>query len=240
MYTPRPPFNGLFATVLLGFATFCGNAHAQAPAAPATPAAPTTPAPTESATERPIGLSAVFERYYQDLFSELKTDNPADLVPPLALARDRLLDKSAKVNTEKKAVYDLGIKLLDNMRAVAEERTQYLVALLKTAARPSASLESAKSTSTSNQHFLTLQIQKSNDALKRKKPALDAMFAQLKTAERTWNARFPDGMRAESYNFKGLWYPMIEGLDQKASNQNPANYPWRSAYYQRYGAPKPK
>lgn len=232
MYIPHPPFNGLFATVLLGMVAFCGNAHAQAPAAPApapAPAAPAPASPDSSVPERPVGLSAVLEPYYQHLFSELKTDYPADLVPPLTLARERLLDKSTKVVAEKKAVYDLGLKLLDNMKAVAEERTQSLMALLKAAARPSSSLDTAKSTASTNEHFLKLQLQKANDSLKRKKPALDAMFTQLKTAERAWNARFPEGTRAENYNFKALSYPIIS---------KEAGYPWRSNYYQRYGIPK--
>lgn len=226
MYTPHPLFNGLFATVLLSLVTFCGDAPGQAPTAP--PASPETPQ-VASVPERPIGLSAVFETYYQRLFSEVKIDDPADLVPPLTLARERLLDKSTKVDAQKKAVYDLGIKLLDNMKVVAEERTQSLIGLLKTAARPASSLETTKSTGSTNEHFLNLQLQRANDGLKRKKPALDAMFTQLKTAERAWNTRFPEGTRAENYNFKGLFSPLIT---------KEAGYPWRTNYYQRYGIPK--
>lgn len=224
MYPPRPSFNGLFVTALLGMVAFCGNAHGQAPAAPAAPADPTASVP-----DRPIGLSAAFEPYYKQLFEEVKMDYPADLVPPLTLARERLLDKSTKVDAQKKAVYDIGLKLLDNMKVVAEERSQALIGLLKAAARPTSSLDTAKSTASTNEHFLNLQLQRANDGLKRRKPAVDAMFAQLKTAEQTWNARFPEGTRAENYNFKGLSSPIIT---------KEAGYPWRTNYYQRYGLPK--
>lgn len=196
--------------------------------------------------EKAIGITRVIEPYYVDLFSDLNVEYPVDLVPVLTIARERLLDRHATADKERKAIYELGAKLLEGMKDVAEQRTQLLEALLKSAARPNSTLETTQPMNSSGQHFLAGQARRSNEALKRRRQPLDSLFIQLRTAEREWNARLPENARQETYNFKGLPYAVItvqaearqNPLEQRAYDQKRAVYPWRSSYYDQYGYPR--
>src|SRR4029434_1319805 len=118
-----------------------------------------------------------------------------------------------------------------------EERTQALEALLKSAGLPRTSLDAATTTNTSNQHFLDNQAKRLREALNRRKPAVDNSFAQLRAAERKWNAALPTDSQPETYDLGTLPPAIItvevdarrNPLENRAYDQRTI-YPWRRSY----------
>lgn len=212
--------------------------------------APATPTPRPKTTPKPvvysIAVSRVIEPIYFDLFSDLNKDAPYDLVPKITVARERILDKESEAAADKKSVYTLAVKLLDGMVAAGDDRTEALEVLLKTAAQPRAALETERTVNSSNQHFLASQLRRGTEGLKKRKPALDALFAQLRNAERDWNSRLPKNALPENYDMGNVPSALISveadarqnPLEQKAYDQRRSVYPWRRAYYDQYGYPR--
>jgi hypothetical protein len=258
MDAPRSSSNGILTIVCLGILALCGyklyqdhlererlaelSRIAKSTPRPATPrATPPPPKPIEYA----ITASRQIEPYYIQLFADLDRNNPIDLVPPITIVRERVLDKHATASKEKQVVYEFATKLLDGMTAAAEERTQALESLLKTAAQPRTALDASRNTGTSNQIFLEAQTKRLREALMRRKPAVDNLFAQLRNAERQWNIRLPNDSPLEMYDI-GAFAPAIitadvetrsNPLEQRAYDRRTI-YPWRRSYYEQYGYPR--
>jgi hypothetical protein len=259
METPQPSSNGFLTVVCLGILALCGyklyqdhlererlaqmSRVAKATPRPATPR-PTTPPPKP--IEYAITASRLIEPHYVQLFSDLNRENPIDLVPTISIVRERVLDKHVTAPKEKQVVYELATKVLDGMIASAEERTQALESLLKTAAQPRGALESTNNKNTSNQLFLETQTKRLKESLMRKKPAVDNLFAQLRNAERLWNSRLPNDSLPETYDIAAIPPALItvdvenrsNPLEKRAYDQRRAIYPWRRSYYEQYGYPR--
>jgi hypothetical protein len=192
-----------------------------------------------------VGLSRVIEPLYTELFSDLNQSQPADLVPPLEVTRERILDKKTHVEAEKQPAYDAAIRLLTAMAAVGEERTKTLQAMLQ-AAQAKASLEGTNSMTRSGAFFAQGVVKRWDEERKRRKPALDQIFAQLRNAEREWNKRAGEHALVENYDLPALapLYITTEQvaasnpLDRRAYDQRRVIYPWRTIYYDRYGYPR--
>jgi hypothetical protein len=248
MNTPRSSSNGFLAIVCLGILAICGYKVYQdrlerERLAGITPA----PAPTQrKPIEHAIAVTRVIEPHYVDLFADLNKDRPMDLVPVMTITRERIRDKHAAAEGDKKAVYDLAVKVLDAMISAGEERTQALESILKADAQPRTALETGRTVNTSNQLFLNSQIKRSSESLKRRKPSVENLFAQLRTAERNWNTHLPKNAPLEIYEIPSISHPVItveantrdNSLEQKAYGQRRAVYPWRRTYYDRYGYPQ--
>lgn len=251
MDTPRSSSNGIIAVVCVTLLGLCGykvyQDHLERERLAKLPP-PSTPRP--KATPKPvvysIAVSRLIEPIYFDLFSELNKDDPYDLVPKMTIARERILDKEAEAEQSKKPVYTIAAKLLDGMIPAGEERTEALEVLLKTAAQPRASLETDRTVSSSNQHFFASQLRRVTESLRKRKPALDTLFSQLRNAEREWNTRLPKDAVPEIYDVGNIPSALItveaqarqNPLEQKAYDQKRAVYPWRRTYYDQYGYPR--
>jgi hypothetical protein len=198
-------------------------------------------------TPRPPALKAVaisrsIEPQYQELFSDLNSHHPADLVPALEITRERILDKQQHVEVEKHEAYTAGINLIKAMVAVAEIRTQKLQALLDANARPAAALD-GRTTTTTSSFFAQTTARQWDAERQRRKPALDQLFANLRQKEREWNKRAGENAQAEDYDIP-IFQPVFVSVDpvavqnpleRRAYDQKRAVYPWRSSYYTQYG-----
>jgi hypothetical protein len=234
MDTPRSSSAALITIISLGILAVCGY-KLYLGRQKLTPSA--KPEPREYA----VKATTLLEPWYEKLFSDFNLENPTDLVPVLTILRERIQDKRAGAEKDKQVLYDRAVELMDGMISGAEERTQALEALLKTAAQPRTTLETTRSMSSSNDHFLAAQMKRSMESLKRRKPALDNLFAQMSRAERDWNAHLPKNAAPESYKFPGI-VPVItvdseprrNPLEQKAYDQRK----WRRTYYDQNGYPR--
>ncbi|RYD63805.1 MAG: hypothetical protein EOP84_33310 [Verrucomicrobiaceae bacterium] len=193
-----------------------------------------------------IALSRVLEPHYRDLFSSLDQHRPEDLVPPLEITKERILDMQTHAEPEKQVVYSRGITLLNGMIALAEERTKTLEAMLKTAAGRS-SLDSPNAVSTSTSFFTQTTIKRWEEEKARHKARLDQLFTALRTAERDWNKRAGKNALVERYDLPTDSAPVLVTVDHVAPPANPLERkaydqrrvtPWRSSYYDRYGYPQ--
>ena len=201
-----------------------------------------TPKPKKK--EYLVAVSGLIEPFYAELFSELNRDNPVDVVPSLTIVRERILDKQSGREADRQAVYSLAVKLIDGMIDAGEERTQALETLLRLAAQPRAALESDR-TASSKQLFLDTQTRRSMESLKRRKPPLDPLFTQLRTAENNWNSRLSKSALTEQLGLSGLPPAIVtldEGLtrqnplEQKAYDQHRVTNSSRQRYYEQYGS----
>lgn len=234
MDTPRPSSHGLLVFVCLALLSLCGYKVYRDYFAP--PSIPTVPSQGTA-----IAVTRLIDPAYRDLFSKLDPGRPFDHVPRLTFIREGIFDKSDGAPTDKHAVYQLSIRLLDGMIPVAEERTESLEELLKTKSRPRSNLGITPMMDPSD-HFMDLQLRRGNDALKQRKLALDSLWAQLQDAEREWNRRLPKNSLPETYKVQRRPPLLIQietnarlnPLDQTAYDHRP----WRRVYYDQYGYPR--
>jgi len=208
MDTPRTSSNGLIVVISLGLLALCGYKLYRGWHTP----------PTEYA----IVVTRQIEANYSELFSDLDVARPLDLVPRIEITRDQVLSKRLNASKEKQAVYDEALRLLKAMMETAQERTQSLETLLKTAAQPRGTLETSPAMTSSSQHFFALQLRRGNESLQKQKPGMDRLFAQVRASEREWNARLPDGTPEETYNFQRPRSNLIRV--NTASRQNPLDH----------------
>ncbi|HET6409879.1 MAG TPA: hypothetical protein VFG14_18460 [Chthoniobacteraceae bacterium] len=247
MDAPRSSSNGFLTIVCVGILALCGYKlyHDKQEKDRQS----NQPVPIKSARKVPetmITVSQLIEPHYVELFSDLNRNNPVDLVPLLTISKERILDFRARSNEPKQAVFDHAAKLLDGMIVAAEERTQALESVLKTAARSRSTLDAPQATVTSNDLFLGTQTKRLVESLQRKKPALDTQFAALRTAEREWNSKLPPHAWADKYNIPNWPSAIItveadarnNPLEKKAYDQRRSVYSWRQDYYDRYGYPR--
>lgn len=226
MHPPRSSSNGLYAIVCLGLLALCGFKFYQ---------------DHFKQQKRWQTPSRAIEPLYTALFSDLNKDNPVNLVPQIKAIRERILDHRATA-AEGHGAYDLAAKLLEGMVVAGEERTQALESLLKTAAQPRGRLDSKHSTTSTNDHFLAIQVQRRTESLRRRKPALDSLFAQLRTAEREGNAKVPQIPLSESHGTEAIAPALVKvaaqtrnnPLERKAYDRRTVS-PWRRAYNDRNG-----
>ena len=206
------------------------------------------PAPVATPSPRAVAISRKLEPSYQALFSDLNRDSPADLVPPLEITRERILDKKTHVEPQKQPVYDAAAALVSAMIIVGEERTKALQELLKATAQSKASLETATTANRSSAFFAQGITRRWDDERKRRKPAVDQLFARLRDAERGWNQHVPPNARADSFDSVNVAQVDVtidpatteprNALERGAYDQRRVVYPWRRSYYDRYGYPR--
>lgn len=247
----------LLAAVALGFLAYKHHTEqvrlaAEKAAAQAAAAARRSMQSKATPTPRPLALPAiaisrVVEPFYSSLFAPLDLAQPADLVPPLEITKERILDMQTHAEPEKGVVYNKGIALLNAMISLAEERTKTLEAVIK-AAGTKGTLDAPHSTSSSTAFFTQTTLKRWEDEKKRQKPALDQLFVLLRTAERDWNKRVGRTATVESYDLPG-YTPVLITTDQPISttanplergayDQRRAVRPWRDRYYDANGYPQ--
>lgn len=195
----------------------------------------------------PRALSRVVEPFYGSLFAPLNLAQPADLVPPLEITKERILDMQTHAEPEKSIVYDKGIALLNGMISLAEERTKTLEAVLK-AAGTKGTLDAPHSTSSSTAFFTQSPLKRWEAEKRRQRPVLDQLFVRLRTAERDWSKRSGRPGMVESYDLPE-YTPVLITVDQPVSatanplargayDQRRAVRPGRERDYDAYGYPQ--
>jgi hypothetical protein len=193
------------------------------------------PAPMQA-----VAISRMLERWYFVLFADLNQAAPEDLVPPLTVARERLLDSKALVEPGKQPIYDAAVNVLARMILVAEERTKALESLLASDADPRSTLDSKNTTVASRTFFASSATRKWDMTRKQAKPAVDQVFAQLRAGERAWNEKAGPDAPVDSYDLGSLAPVMVVASGPQAANsleKGAYGYsrPWRRAYYNQYG-----
>jgi hypothetical protein len=201
------------------------------------------PPPVQPAPMQAVAISRMLEHWYFELFSDLNQATPADLVPPLTIARERLLDSKALVEPAKRPIYDAGVNVLSRMILVAEERTKALETLLSTEADPRTALDSKHTAVASRTFFASSATRKWDVTRKQAKPAIDQVFAQLRAGERAWNQKAGPDAAVDSYDLGSLTPVMIAPSGAQTSNSlgkgaYGESRPWRRPYYIRYNGPR--
>jgi hypothetical protein len=192
------------------------------------------PAPMQA-----VAISRMLEDWYTALFSNLNQTAPQDLVPPLTVARERLLDSKALVEPAKQPIYDTAVNLLNRMIAVAEERTRGLESLTSAEANPRGSLDSKQSVVGSRTFFANSAMRKWEETRKQTKPSVDQLYTALRNQERVWNQKAGPDAAVDSYDLGSL-APVLITAETPASSSslNQGTYgqsrPWRRTYYTRY------
>lgn len=190
-----------------------------------------------------LAISHLLEPKLLDLFGALDQEYPADLVPPLEILKERLLDKRQHFDAAKKTVYDQGVRTIDLMIAAAEERTSTLDAVLRIAARAPAALDARNTGTNSNIFFLRTALKRWDSTKGQRKAAIDQSLAELRKAEREWNKTVGEKAMVEDYDIGSL-PPVFVKIDQTESLTNPLErgaydqrrqtYSWRRSYYDQY------
>jgi hypothetical protein len=193
------------------------------------------PAPMQA-----VAISRMLENWYTALFSNLNQSSPQDLVPPLTVARERLLDSKALVEPAKHGIYDAAVNLLNRMIAIAEERTNALETIATTEANPRSSLDSKHTVVASRTFFSTSALRRWDEVRKQTKPPLDQLFTSLRNLERAWNQKAGPDAPVDSYDLGSL-APVLVTAETPVSTSSlqkgayGQNRPWRRGYYSRYG-----
>jgi hypothetical protein len=202
-----------------------------------------TPEPAPPPIVHAVAVSRGLESLYNEVFADLNRQQPVDLVPPLQMTREHILDAKVRADPGMQSVYDLGEKVTASMVDVAEERTKALQSLLEATVRPQAALDGKNATTTTNGFFAQTATRRWDDERRRRKANVDALMAALRNAERNWNQRLPADAPADSYDAPPHQQVLItveaaprsNPLEREAYNQRRATYPWRTVYYDQYG-----
>jgi hypothetical protein len=190
-------------------------------------------------TTKPILVSEKLEPTYADLVGEVSSDRPYDLVPPIHVMKERIEDKKAKSTGAAVALYGKAVELATAMEDVAEERTRVLTSMVNHVSRGQGPLDSPQGSKTGE--FFAQSVKSRWDAeLRRRKPALEQLFASLRSQEREWNKAANNRLQSEDSDIPTFVPPTITA--NPSVNANPLekgaygrNYPWRRRYYEQYG-----
>jgi hypothetical protein len=196
-----------------------------------------------------VAIARALDPFYKRLFADLDRKKAEDLVPPLTVTRERLAAGKAAVEPAKHGVYDLGILLTARMIDTAEERTKALEAVLQAAANEKSSLDSKGTLAASKAFLAEATARRWEDEKRRRKVVIDQLMERLRAAETQWNAGLAEGAPTDNYDIARLdpVFVSVEtkvvgasALDQSKHNQTRTMYPWRRAYYQKYGSNTPR
>jgi uncharacterized protein HemX len=186
---------------------------------------PATPAPPEL---HAVSLSQPLEQEYADVFSAIDLQQPADLVIPLELTRERILDEMTRVPAGEKPIYQAAADVVATFIDSAEERTKTIHAALRAATTATSALDVPGRPSSSRTFFSQGVKQRWDEQKKQLKQRADQMFVRLRTLEREWNSRA--GAKAEIDSFER---PVVRTVYITAEPQTTTNPLERGAYNQR-------
>jgi len=202
-----------------------------------------TPVPMPPVPEvHTVNLSRPLEPSYLELFSAIELTRPADLVIPLELTRERILDEMTRVPAGEKPAYQIAADFVANLIDAAEERTKTIHAALQTRTSNSA-LDSKTSPNTTNSFFAQSATRRWEEQKKQLKQRADQMLLRLRTAEREWNARATPSGSIDSFEVPMIAPVFITAeaearsnpLERGTYNSRRAIYPWRRSYYDTSG-----
>jgi hypothetical protein len=195
-----------------------------------------------------MAVSKVVEPLLMNVQAPLDINQPADLVPMIELTKQRILDKRVHAEAERQPVYDYATAVLDQLAALAEERTNFLEAMLRNRSSAGTMLNRPNTGSTST-FFNQNQAKRWEETVTRTKPTLLQAMEQLRAAERQWNKQLEPGKEVEMYDVVSF-APLLIPADQVSQNSlsaaaKPAagtnsttgttNRIWRRSYYNTYG-----
>jgi hypothetical protein len=191
-----------------------------------------------------VAISAILEPWATKLWAKLETAKPEDLVPPFTVARERLVVAKTRVEPAKQPIYDQAIATLGAMIKAGEERTKVLEIQLQASKNAKGSLDSKNTAVGSKEFFAQTSQRRWEEAANQLRPQIAQGIAALRSAEQAWNAKLPPTAPVDSYDIDRLDKALItidakavstSSLDRAKFNETRTLYPWRSAYYQKYG-----
>lgn len=206
------------------------------------------PAPPKAAKliVNTVSISRNLEPLHIELFSNLDQRTPADLVVPLEVTRERILDQKSRVDPNESGVYDAGAAAVTAMIDLAEERTKALQVMVEAAGKKG-TLDSRNTASSSAAFFAQSTVKRWEEEKRRRKPGVDQLLTRLRNAEREWNQRASPGAHEDSYDVPEI-APVNITADRSAAPVNPLErgtynkqqviYPWRRTYYDQNGYPR--
>jgi predicted metal-dependent hydrolase len=175
----------------------------------------------------------------------LNEQEAGDFVPMIELTKQRILDKRVHAEAERQPVYDCATVVMDLLTALAEERTSFLINMLRNRASASTSLDRPNGGTTSS-FFNQNTAKRWNETVTRTRPTILQAMEQLRAAERQWNKQLDPARETESYDVANFG-PLLIPAEQVSQNSlSPAAISatraaatptriWRSSYYNTYG-----
>jgi hypothetical protein len=199
---------------------------------------PPAPAPSTPAPPAQVLVSRKLEPTYMQLLGAVDANQPFDLVPPIQLIKERLMDRQSQSAGAKRAIYDRAIQLATSMESAAEERTSTLVSMVSHATRSRGALDGSQTTGTGE--FFAQGVKSRWDAeVRKRKPAMDQLLGSLRSQEREWNKAADATLPPEDFESPDIPPPTITA-DPAAQSSNPLErsaygrtYPWRGQYRDR-------
>jgi hypothetical protein len=199
------------------------------------------PKPPKEPEIHAVSLSRPLEPQYLEVFSPINLASPADLVIPLELTRERILDEMTRVPAAEKPVYQSAADFVANLVDAAEERTKAIQAGM-IARSKSGALDSKTSPNTTGSFFAQGASRRWEEQKKQLKQRADQMLARLRNAEREWNARVPANAYVDSFDPPQIVAVFVTAepevrsnpLERGTYNERRALYPWRRTYYGTY------
>jgi hypothetical protein len=232
------------AVIVIGFFVWKHHSEKKAAEVAAAAAAARPKAPAAPGAGQAVAISAILEPWAAKLWSKLETSKAEDLVPPFTVARERLIAAKARVEPAKQPIYEQAIVTLGTMIKAGEERTKVLETQLQASKNAKSSLDSKNTAVGSKEFFAKASQRRWEGALNQFKPQIAQGIAALRAAEEAWNAKLPPTAPVDSYDIDRLDKVFItidakavssSSLDRAKYNETRTLYPWRSAYYQKYG-----
>lgn len=144
-------------------------------------------------------LSAELEFYVKGLTSKLDFDNAEDLTAPLESLRAQVVTLRQGGDAAKMPLYDAGMRTLDQLLPVAQQRTKILEQTLRTAARSDSSLDRKDSSNNSKTFFQQNLLKAWENQTAQRRAQVDSAMASLKQAEAAARERFGATWSGDNY-----------------------------------------
>ncbi|HEX5176209.1 MAG TPA: hypothetical protein VFV83_04220 [Chthoniobacteraceae bacterium] len=185
-----------------------------------------------------VSLSRRLEPHYFEVFSPINLTSPADLVIPLELTRERILDEMTRVAPGERPLYQSAADFVANLMDAAEERTKAIQAGMIARSKGGA-LDSKTSPNTTGSFFAQGATRRWEEQKKQLKQRADQVLARLRNAEREWNAQAPENASVDSFDPPEIAAVYVTAetevrsnpLERGTYNDRRMLYPWRRAYY---------
>lgn len=144
-------------------------------------------------------LSVELEFYVKGLTAKLEYDNPEDYMAPLASLRAQVIILREGGDAAKTPLYDAGLRTLDQLLPIAQQRTKIIEQVLRTAARPDASLDRKDSSNNSKTFFQQNLIKAWENQTAQRRAQVDSVMASLKQAEAATRQRLGAAWSGDNY-----------------------------------------
>lgn len=144
------------------------------------------------ATQMYRPLSVELDHYSKGLVAKLDTEYAENFVPPLETIKALVITKQQSGDPAKKPIYDAGLRTLERLIPIAQQRTSTLEAVLKIASRPASTLDRTDSSNTANAFFQQNIVKRWEADSAQRRALVDLAMAQLRDVEGQVRMRLGD------------------------------------------------